>query len=200
MSIERILQKIDDDAANAARAVVEEARAEAAKILARYEAAAGQLRGELEAHAERKAAEEKRRLLVGEELELRKAALVGRHEILAGIYDEARSAIGGLAGGAYLDLLCSMIASHAVSGREEIVPAAGQRALLDAAFLKKVGAAFGGEARFTVAGEEGSFAWGVVLREGKRVVDLSLETVFEQVRERIEPEVSAVLFTGEGGD
>jgi len=33
-----------------------------------------------------------------------------------------------------------------------------------------------------------------VLREGRRTVDLSLDAVFDQVMDRIEPEVSAILF------
>lgn len=197
MSIEQILRKIDDDAAGAAGAVVEEAEAEARRIADRYEAAAGKLRVELEELADRKAAEERRRLLVGEELELRKAALVEKRRILSELYDEAKREIGGLSRGEYLDLLVSLIASRAVSGAEEIVPAAGQRSLLDDAFLEKAGASFDGDARFSVAAEEGAFAWGIVLREGKRVVDLSLETIFGQVMERIEPEVSAILFSPE---
>jgi V/A-type H+-transporting ATPase subunit E len=200
MSIEQILKKIDDDAAAAAGGIVEEARTEAGRIARQYEAAAKKLRAQLEELAGRKAAEEKRRLLVSEELELRKAALVAKRRILSELYDEAKRKIGALSGAEYLDLLASMVAARAATGREEIVPAAGQRGLLDKAFLGKVAGAFDGEAKFTVSDREGEFAWGVVLREGKRVVDLSLETVFEQVRERIEPEVSAILFPDKRGD
>lgn len=196
MAIEQILQKIEDDAAEAARAVIAEAEAEAQRIAARAEADAGALRAELEALADRKAEEETRRLIVGAQLETRKAELVRKRELLGEVYDEARRAIAGLSGDEYLGLLASMIAARAVSGREEIVPAAGQRDLLDGAFLARVGEAFRAGAAFTVAAEEGPFDWGVVLREGRRTVDLSLETVFEQVRERIEPEVSAILFGG----
>jgi V/A-type H+-transporting ATPase subunit E len=200
MSIEQIVRKIDEDAEKAAGSVVEQARAQARSIVERYEAAAGMLRSEFEDLADRKAAEEERRLLVSEELELRKAVLVRKREILAGIYDEAKRTIGRLTGEEYLDLLASMIAARAVSGREQIVPAAGQRSLLGERFLARVGEAFGGDARFNVVGEEGTFAWGVVLREGRRIVDLSLDTVFEQVRELVEPEVAAILFAGEPED
>jgi V/A-type H+/Na+-transporting ATPase subunit E len=200
MSIEQILRKIDDDAAARAAEVVEEASAEARRIAGQYEAAAGKLKAELEDLAVRKAAEEERRLLVSEELELRKAALVAKHRILADLYDEAKQKIASLTGAGYLDLLASLIAARSATGREEIVPAAGQRGLLDKAFLRKVASSFDGTAAFTVAEREGEFAWGVVLREGKRVVDLSLGTVFDQVRERVEPEVSAILFMGKRGD
>lgn len=200
MSIERILGKIDEDSAEAVRRVIEEAEAEARRIAGRYEAAAAKLRSELEELAGRKAADEKRRLIVAEELELRKAALVKKREILSDLYDEAKGTIGALSGGEYLDLLVSLVAARAVSGREEIVPAAGQRGLLDNAFLAKLGASFEGDARFSVARDEGTFTWGVVLREGKRTVDLSLETLFKQVGERLEPDVSAILFAGGRGD
>jgi vacuolar-type H+-ATPase subunit E/Vma4 len=194
MSIENILSKIDEDSRAAVSAALERAGEEAAALSARYARRAGELETGLRARAEKKAAEEKRRLLVSEQLELRKADLIKRRKILSDLYDDAKKSIAALAGEDYLALIRALVVSRAISGAEEIVPAAGQTALLSSDFLKKLNSEYPGGGRFTVAAEEGSFDWGVVLREGRRTVDLSLGTVFDQVMDRIEPEVSAILF------
>jgi len=194
MSIENILGRIEKDSAAAVEAALEKAREEAAALSDRYARRAGELEAELRARAGKKAAEEKRRLLVSEQLELRKAALVKKREILSTLYEDARKSIASLSGEEYLELIRALIAAKAVSGSEEIVPAAGQTALFSASFLEKLNGDYPGGGNFTVASEEGTFDWGVVLRERKRRVDLSLATVFDQVMDRIEPEVSAILF------
>ncbi|MCK4550152.1 MAG: hypothetical protein KAU49_08270, partial [Candidatus Krumholzibacteria bacterium] len=106
----------------------------------------------------------------------------------------ARKNIAALAGEDYLALIRALVISRAISGAEEIVPGAGQTALLSSDFLTKLNGEYPGGGKFTISAEEGAFEWGVVLREGRRTVDLSLGTVFDQVMDRIEPEVSAILF------
>ncbi len=194
MSIEKILSKIDEDSLVAVEAALVRASEEAAALSARYARRAKELEADLHTRAGKKAAEEKRRLLVSEQLELRKATLVRKREILSELYGEARKTIAALSGEEYLSLIRALVISRAVSGAEEIVPAAGQTSLLSSDFLKKLNKKYPGGGRFTIAAAEGSFEWGVVLREGRRVVDLSLSTVFDQVMDRIEPEVSAILF------
>jgi len=194
MSIEKILSKIDEDSRAAVESALERAGKEASILSARYVRRAEELGDGLRSRAEKKAAEEKRRLLVSEQLELRKADLIRRREILSKLYDEARKAIAALSGEEYLSLIRALIVSRAISGSEEIVPAAGQTAKLSSDFLKKLNGEYPGGGSFTIAAEEGAFQWGVVLREGRRTIDLSLGTVFDQVMDRIEPEVAAILF------
>jgi V/A-type H+-transporting ATPase subunit E len=194
MSIEKIISKIDEDSRAAVEAALEKAREDAGALAERYARRAGELEAQLRSRAEKKAAEEKRRLLVSEQLELRKAGLVRKREILSQLYEEARKSIASLSGDDYLALLRALIISRAVSGAEEIVPASGQAGMLSKDFLGKLNGEYPGGGKFTVAAEEGDFDWGVILREGRRTVDLSLETVFEQVMDRIEPEVSEILF------
>ena len=194
MSIENILKKIDEDSRAAVEAALDRAAGDAKALAARYARRAEELEAGLRSRAEKKAAEEKRRLLVSEQLELRKADLVRKREILSELYAEARESIAALSGEDYLALLRALVISRSVSGAEEIVPAEGQTAMLSKDFVDGLNGEYPGGGRFTIAPEEGDFKWGVVLREGRRTVDLSLGTVFEQVMDRIEPEVSAILF------
>ena len=194
MSIEKILSRIDEDSRAAVEDALERAREDAAALSARYARRTEELEAGLRSRAGKKSAEEKRRLLVSEQLELRKADLVRRREILSKLYDEARKNIAALSGEDYLALIHALVISRAVSGEEEIVPATGQTALLSSDFLSKLNSGYPGGGKFTIASEEGPFEWGVVLREGRRTVDLSLGTVFDQVMDRIEPEVAKILF------
>ena len=194
MSIENILNKIDEDSRAAVAAAIERAREDTAALSARYARTAEEIGAGLSSRAEKKSTEEKHRLLVSEKLELRKADLVRKREILSNLYDEARKSIAALAGEDYLALISALVISRAISGAEEIVPAAGQTALLSSSFLKKLNGEYPGGGKFTIAAEEGDFEWGVVLKEDRRTVDLSLGTVFDQVMDRIEPEVAAILF------
>ena len=194
MSIEKILSRIDEDSRAAVEAALARAREDAAVHSARYARRAEELEAGLRSRAGKKSAEEKHRLLVSEQLELRKADLVRKREILSKLYDDARKNIAALSGEDYLALIRALVISRAISGAEEIVPASGQTALLSPDFLAKLNGEYPGGGKFTIAAEEGAFEWGVVLREGRRTVDLSLGAVFDQIMDRIEPEVSAILF------
>ena len=97
----------------------------------------------------------------------------------------------------YLALLKNLIVRRAVSGKEEIVVPKSQKKLFTQDFIDSLSSAFPGKGSFTVASENGDFTWGVVMREGRRVVDLTLRVLFEQLKEKVEPEIAALLFPEE---
>jgi V/A-type H+-transporting ATPase subunit E len=194
MSTEHILKKIEEETEAAAAEILRAAETKAASIREEGARGAAKLRGELEGRARAKAADEERRLIVGEELELRKAALARKREILGEVYAEARKRIESLPRDTYLELVSALILKNAVSGREEIIVPAAQREMFPAGFVEGLNRARGGDAAFSVAETPGEFAWGVVLREGRRRVDLSLDVIFAQLTARVESETAGVLF------
>ncbi len=196
MSIENIVKRIDEETGAAVAGILGAAGERAAAVGDEAARAGEKLRGELEARARAKAGDEERRLIVGEELELRKAALVRKREILGEVYAEARKRIEHLTPDEYLKLMAALILKNAVSGREEIVVPAAQRGMFDAAFVDALNRARGAGAAFSLAGTPGDFAWGVVLREGQRRVDLTLDVIFRQLAERVESAVAGLLFPG----
>jgi vacuolar-type H+-ATPase subunit E/Vma4 len=179
MSIENILKKIE-----------EETEAAAAEILR----AAGTKAASLREEGERKASDEERRLIVGEELELRKASLERKRGILGEVYAEARKRIESLPPDEYLKLMSAFILKNAISGKEEIVVPAAQRSMFAGDFVESLNRARGEGAAFSVAATPGDFAWGVVLREGQRRIDLTLGVIFRQLTSRVESAVAGVLF------
>jgi len=194
MSIENILKRIEGETEEAIGAIRGKTEERLAVIRGEYAKQGAKLREELERAVRMKAADEERRLIVGEELELRKASLVRRREILGEIYGEARKRIESLPPEAYLELLGSLIVRHSLSGREEIIVPASQRSMFAAEFIASLNRLKGTDAAFTLADTPGDFAWGVILREGQRKVDLTLDVVFEQLKARVEPQIAGILF------
>ena len=194
MSIENILKKIEEEAEAAEAEILRAAGTRAASIRGDGERGGAKLREELESRARAKASDEERRLVVGEELELRKASLERKREILGEVYAEALKRIEHLPQDEYLMLISAFILKNAISGREEIVVPAAQRSMFSGAFVESLNRARGAGAAFVVAETPGEFAWGVVLREGQRRVDLTLGVIFRQLTARVESAVAGVLF------
>lgn len=193
MAIEDILKRIEAEAEAEAGRILAEAEGEAARIREEYGKRAERLGAALEEEARKRAGEERRRLVVSEQLELRKGTLGRKRELLDELYRAAWERIRELPEERYLALMKSLVLERAVTGREEIVVPSGQRGLFTEGFVEELNAARPG-AGFTLAGEPGSFDRGVILREGRRVVDLTLPVLFEQVRDRMEPGIAAILF------
>lgn len=178
-----------------ANEIVSRAGEQAERIRSESEAEGTDLERELEERARKKAEEEERRLIVNEQLELRKQLLEKKWEILDGLYDRAKGEMEKLDAGEYLDLVKKLILGGAVSGNEEIVVAKGQEKLFDDAFLDALNGENEPGEGFRMAKEAGDFSWGVVLREGRRTVDLTLGVLMSQLRERIESEIAPMLFS-----
>ena len=196
MAIENILARIMEEADSAAGELVGRAEKEAERIRSASEAEGAELGRELERLARKKAEQEQRRLIVNEQLELGKQLLVKKRELLEELYERAKSEIEKLDGEEYLDLVKRMILRSAVSGNEEIVVAKRQAKLFDGRFLEALDREHEKGNGFKLAQDQGDFSWGVVLREGRRTVDLTLDALMEQLRERIEPEIAPMLFLG----
>ena len=194
MSIENILKKIEEEAGAAEAEIIRAAGIRAASVREDGERVGAKLREELEGRARAKASDEERRLVVGEELELRKASLERRREILGEVYAEALKRIEHLPPDEYLKLMSSFILKNAISGKEEIVVPAAQRSIFSESFVESLNRSRGAGAAFAVAETPGEFAWGVVLREGQRRVDLTLDVMFRQLAARVESAVAGVLF------
>ncbi len=196
MAIEHILKRIEEETEETVRQIFEKAEADAASIRHQYADGIQKLKQELDQRAQRRAEEEERRLIVNEQLELRKALLARKREILEDLYAGAKKKISSIAEDQYLGLLKDMIIARSVSGTEEIVVPDSQKDLFTKNFLDSLNKTVRG-GRFTLTKEPGDFSWGVVLREGKRVVNLTLDVLFEQLKEKVEPEIAALLFPEE---
>ncbi|MBN2184358.1 MAG: V-type ATP synthase subunit E [Candidatus Krumholzibacteriota bacterium] len=194
MSIEKIFERITGDAERSAKEILDAAEQEASAVEKDYLEKAEALRTRLRSYAEKKADEEERHLIVNEQLELKKVVLRKKREILESLYEEGKKKIIGLPAEESGKILSDLILNKAISGREEIVISASQEKIFSDRFISGLNDRFEGGGKFSLSAERGEFPWGVVLREGRRVVDLSLEVIFDQLKEKIEPKIAAMLF------
>lgn len=195
MAIENILDRIGAEAEESAREVAARAAAEAEAIAKEYAKKAEKLTAELDGKARARAIEEEKRLVVSEQLELRKTLLAKKREILEQLYIKALDRLESISGDDFQQLMQELIVTGAISGKEEIIVASKQKKFFTPEFMNKLNKAYPGTGGFAVAEGTGDFSWGVVLREGKRVVDLSLDVLFEQLKEKVESEIAGVLFS-----
>jgi V/A-type H+-transporting ATPase subunit E len=195
MSIENILKRIDEETESAVRAIIDKAEEEASHIERDYEARASALGERLELRARKRVEEEERRIIVNEQLELRKSVLARKRQILEELYGEARKKLEEISGDEYLDLLRSLIIKKAVTGREELVVPEKHREYFTPEYIASVNKLLPGGGSLSVSPGAGDFSWGVVLREGRRVVDLTLDVLFKQLQDKVESKVAAILFS-----
>jgi vacuolar-type H+-ATPase subunit E/Vma4 len=194
MSIENILSTIEEEARTDVSSIISKAGVEADKIGKEYANKAKELSVKLKKESEKRAKEQHHRMIVNEQLELRKSLLSKKHEILDIFYEKARKKIEETPREEYIKFIGRLIIDRAISGNEKIIVSKKQSEVFDNDFLKSLNKSFPGGGNFTLSDSDTDFTWGVVLKEEKRVIDLSFDVLFKQVTERVESQVAALLF------
>lgn len=197
MSIENIIGKIEQDMEAAVEEILGEAEEKSESIKKEYNKAAENLREELKREAEKSGEEEEKRVIVNEQLRMRKSMLSKKQELLSYLYQEAKKKIAALPRDEYVALIKELILNRTISGSEEIIVPSGQGKIFDHKFVSELNESYKGGGNFSIADRKGDFDWGVILSEERRIVDLTLGVTFEQLKEKIEPEVARLLFPEE---
>lgn len=194
MSIENIINTIGKEAESEAGRIINEAEEKADKIRKEYSDKGKELSAKLKKESENKADEHYRRLIVNEQLELRKSLLSKKHEILEALYREAEKKIKEMPRKEYLGFIKDLILKRTLSGSEEIIVSKEQSDLFDGDFIDSLNKAFPGGGNFTLSDSKADITWGVILKEDRRTIDLSIGVLFDQITERVESKVAALLF------
>ncbi len=195
MALEDILKKIQEDARAEHDSLLSIARAEAASIREKARKEAEELRADLMEKGQRRAKDHADRIKVLAGLDQRKGILKEKKMMLDSAFAKAKEHIEHLPPDKYLDFLRPLILNAVESGREEIIPAATQRALFTADFVKSLNNSLGPEkGRLQLSKDSGSFSGGFILREGRRETNLTLDSLIESQRATLEPKVAKILF------
>ncbi len=218
--IEKITGKIAADTQAEVDAVLNEARAQAADIIAGHEA-----KGRAEAEAvlakgRRAAADREERLVALTQLECRKALLEAKQEMIGEAFRLAGEKLKSLPREEYVALLAGLAVRASVTGREELIFSPEDRetvgfrvaeaanellarraapglpqevtATRAGALLDKV--VTGAAALLTVSQETRPMSGGFILREGDVEVSCTFDTLIRLQREKLAGQVAAVLF------
>ena len=125
--IERITEKIEQDTQQEIDALLNEARAQAAEITAKYEAQARAESDDILARGERAAAQREERLASVAQLECRKAELAAKQEVIEEAFSLALKKLLALPEDRYVDLQADLAARAAMTGRETLIFSADDR-------------------------------------------------------------------------
>lgn len=193
MALSDIVARIDADARSEAAAIVSAAKARAEAVLSQARAQAAEETEQSLALARRDAQREASTMVVGARLRVRDEGLAKRQELVSAAVEQLRMAVESMPDDRYAAFLARRIAD-AARGGETLQLGRDDQTRRDAIVGALAGAANGRE--IAVGDEQAPFARGALL-VGERVrVDLALETIIDDERERLEQVAGSVLFAG----
>lgn len=195
MGLDRIVNKIKQDAEQQADQILTAAKAQAEEILASAQAQADEIAAQSLTQARELAALEGERTLTLSRLEQRKLELSARQRVIAQAFLRALSDLEAMPVEEYMALLVDIVGAEARGG-EEIILNPRDRERIGSALIDRLNKS--GPGGFTLSDRTRDISGGVVLSRGRIEVNLSLDTALAQIREELEIEVARLLFGGEG--
>ena len=189
--LERITSRIEADARREIDGVLDEGRAEAERVVGAWRE---RIDAETRALAERNenaAAAHEERLKSAAELEARKTVLAAKQEIVDAAYERALEKLCAARGEEKVALLSGLLLRASVSGTEEAVFSAADRA--DGAKAVARANAEGGKA-LTLSAESAPIRGGFLLRSRNVEVNCAFETLVRARRTETAVAVAKLLF------
>jgi vacuolar-type H+-ATPase subunit E/Vma4 len=197
MSLERLLEKIEDDARVQGRSIVDTAKQEAERIKAEGEEEARRTAETIRASFRERGERERTKIMSEALAESRASFLSAQDRLFEEAFTEAMRLFEDLPEERYRAWLSNTILKNASGGREEIVASPHDRRLLAGGLLDEINQSLrerGGEATLSLSEDEAGFSRGVMLRSGNFVNNLSLETLMREARDLHEEKVLKMLF------
>ncbi len=195
--IEKITQRIAGDAKQEAEAIVNQAKAEANEILARYQAQAQRETEETLAKGKAQADARRSRLNSAAEMTARQKNLAVKQEMLDKAFDLALEKLCSLPEKEYVELLAQLTVKASSTGREQLILSKTDRARYGVKVATKANSLLekaGKTARLTLSQESREFRGGLLLADGDVEVNCTFETLVRLTRNSASGEVAKVLF------
>ena len=201
--IEKITGQIGADVQKEIDAALDQARAQAKEIEARYESQA-QTQGEaLRRKGEQDAALRRERLVDVARLEARKTLLAAKQDLVGQAFDLALKKLLELPDQEYIALLAKLAVAASRTGREQVIFSQKDRSrygkqavtMANDMLAKKAGPRAAESAgMLTLAEEARPMAGGLILRDGRVETNCSFEVLIHLQRDALSAEVARVLF------
>ncbi len=194
--IDKITARLETDAVADAARIAEETKGRCDSIRAEGEKKAQESYWQKVRQGVAATEDRVQRLAKTADMEARKSVLSCKQELVAQAFQMAEERLNTLSGEAYVTFLATLAAKAAATGTEEIVLSAGDSAL-GVQVVKKANAALsaaGKTAKLTLSPEAGTFARGLICRQGSVSVNCTVEALMAQAREDMAADVAAELF------
>ena len=200
--IEKITGQIDADVQKEIGAALDQARAQAKEIEARYESQA-QTQGEaLRRKGEQDAALRRERLVDVARLEARKTVLAAKQDMVGQAFDLALKKLLELPDQEYIALLAKLTVAASRTGREQVIFSQKDRSrygkqavtMANDMLAKQAGPHADHTSMLTLAEESRPMAGGLILRDGRVETNCSFEVLIHLQRDALSAEVARALF------
>ena len=191
--IEKIIDRISGDAQAEIDAILTAANAEAAQIVAKYEAQAKAEADEILKRGSAAAAEREERLASMAQMEGRKAELAAKQEVIEEAFELALKKLQALPEEQYVELLAGLAAKASVTGKETLIFSAKDCDSVGAKVVAAANAKLTNGA-LTCSEETRSIDGGFILSDGAVEVNCSFTTLVRLQKSEITGDVSRVLF------
>ena len=201
--IEKITGQIDADVQKEIGAALDQARAQAKEIEARYASQAEAQAEALRRKGEQDAALRRERLVDVARLEARKTLLAAKQDMVGQAFDLALKKLLELPDQEYIALLAKLAVAASRTGREQVIFSQKDRSrygkqavtMANDMLAKKAGPRAAESAgMLTLAGESRPMAGGLILRDGRVETNCSFEVLIHLQRDALSAEVARVLF------
>lgn len=190
--IEKIIDRISGDAQVEIDAILNQAKAEAAEITAKYEAQAKAEADDILARGTRAAAEREERLVSVAQLECRKGQLAAKQEVIDATFQLALKKLLALPEADYVALLANLAAQAAPNGKGKLIFSQADRARVGQAVVAAANEKLNGS--LALAEETRPLNGGFVLCDGAVEVNCSFDTLVRLQKAELTGEVTGVLF------
>lgn len=188
--LDKIIEHIKQDAASAAEAKINAAKAEAQELLAKADEEEKAFLAEAQQTAEALAVQAKERGASAAALAKRKILLTAKQELIAKTLETAKTGLKELPDAEYFSTLEALVKKHALSEAGRIMFNKKDKARIPDEFQKKLDAY-----RLTVSEETQEMSGGFILLYGDVEENCSFDALFMQAREELQDKVRDCLFT-----
>lgn len=195
--VEKIKEKILQDAEAKANEIIEKARLQATEILEKANQKAASRAKEISQKAAYDINEKKRIINSMVELEMRKDILTTKQQSIDEAFDKVLERMNNLEDSKYEQVILDMLMSSVESGEEEIILSQGGREKLSNDFLNKANKALeaaGKKGQIRISDEVRNISGGFILKGHGVEINNSFEAVIRLYRDEIEPKVAELFF------
>lgn len=191
--IEKITERIEQDMGAQIAAIQQQAQQQADELTAKYEATAVREREAILARGRAAADERLQRLAGVAELDGKKLALSTKQEVVERAFTQAAERLTQLPEPQYVELLASLAARAALSGKEEIILSPADYTRYGAAVVAAANQKLAGGA-LTLSASTRPMQGGLLLHEGDIEINCSFESLIRLLHEDTASEVAKILF------
>jgi V/A-type H+-transporting ATPase subunit E len=198
--VEKIKEKILQDAESKVNEILEKARLQAKEIVENGKQKAAQKGREISQKALHDANEKKRIINSIVELEMRKDILAAKQEVIDNVFETALQNLSQMPAAKYFELLSEMILSSVKTGNEEIILSEFDRQRSPEGFLDQTNALtaeIGMTGALIMSRENRNIRGGFVLVSDTMEINQTFEAIIKMKREELEAEVVSLLFSPE---